>query len=173
MANEASEKFNKASDKVNEIGEKASEKVTSAFSSATSDSSDVDSSPLSRSSSSSEGGKMEAADEGRKAEDIPSSEIENSLHQAEVSAPLSIFTSISRGTTTDPSDLFFEPTRKLAYPRLPGLTTVKPSKKGIVIVMNNKEGVEVITCVLMRIKAWRQLIGNQMIIESSRLEFIP
>jgi hypothetical protein len=39
----------------------------------------------SSSSSSEEGGKMEAADEGRKAEDIPASEIENSLHQAEVS----------------------------------------------------------------------------------------
>jgi hypothetical protein len=39
----------------------------------------------SSSSSSEEGDKMEAADEGRLAEDIPASEIENSLHQAEVS----------------------------------------------------------------------------------------
>lgn len=34
-------------------------------------------------SSSPAGGKMEAADEGRLAEDIPAAEIENSLHQAE------------------------------------------------------------------------------------------
>jgi hypothetical protein len=54
-----------------------------AMSNQTEDSSSSDSG--SGSSSSEEGGKMEAADEGRKAEDIPASEIENSLHQAEVS----------------------------------------------------------------------------------------
>jgi hypothetical protein len=48
-----------------------------------------DNSSSSSSSSSSGGvaeGTMEAADEGRYAEDIPASEIEESLHQAEVSS---------------------------------------------------------------------------------------
>lgn len=46
------------------------------------------SSSSSSSSSSGSSEPMEAADEGRKAEDIPSKEIEDSLHQAEVcSAP--------------------------------------------------------------------------------------
>lgn len=49
----------------------------------------------SSSTESSSAGPMEAADEGRYAEDIPAKELEDSLHQAEVSPPLRNRSSLS------------------------------------------------------------------------------
>jgi hypothetical protein len=76
---------------------------------------------------SSSDGKMEAADEGRLAEDIPASEIENSLHQAEVScSPVEMNMNwlLTLLRICSPSRLC----RRHVYPTLLGLTMARASR---------------------------------------------